>query len=32
MLKGPVVFTKTWIATPELELLVDSCVDVPGRP
>jgi len=32
MLKEPVVFTKTWIATPELELLVDSCEDVPGRP
>jgi hypothetical protein len=32
MLKEPVVFAKTWIATPDLKLLVDSCTDVPGRP
>ena len=29
-LKEPYQFYKEWIATPDLELLVDSCEDVPG--
>lgn len=29
-LTGPYVYYKRWIATPDLELLIDSCADKPG--
>jgi hypothetical protein len=30
-LKAPYVWTKTWLDTPNIELLEDSCEDVPGE-
>ncbi|MCP5144886.1 MAG: hypothetical protein H6978_08690 [Gammaproteobacteria bacterium] len=30
-LNEPYVWTKTWLATPDVDLLVDSCEDVPGE-
>lgn len=30
-LKGPYVWTKTWLFTPDVELLQDSCEEVPGQ-
>jgi hypothetical protein len=32
MLRGPYVLTKTWLHTPEVELLEDSCEDLPAQP
>jgi hypothetical protein len=31
-LREPHVITKTWLWTPDVELIEDSCKDVPGRP
>jgi hypothetical protein len=31
-LKQPYVWTKTWLATPDVTLVADRCRDVPGRP
>lgn len=31
-LKEPYVWTKTWLSTPDVALLEDSCEDVPGQP
>jgi hypothetical protein len=31
-LKEPYVWTKTWLATPDVALVKDSCKDVPGQP
>jgi hypothetical protein len=31
-LREPQVFIKTWLWTPEVELVEDSCEDVPGKP
>jgi hypothetical protein len=31
-LREPYVMTKTWLYTPDLELLTDSCGDVPAQP
>src|SRR5690606_1579082 len=28
----PLVITKTWLPTPEVELVQDSCVQQPGKP
>ena len=32
VLKQPYVFTKTWVSTPDIKLLLDSCEDTPGQP
>lgn len=32
MLRAPLRFTKTWLSTPDVELVQDSCEDIPGRP
>ena len=32
ILKEPLNVTKTWVSTPEVELLTDSCEDIPGQP
>jgi hypothetical protein len=32
MLKEPYTMTKTWLYTPEVKLVVDSCGDIPAKP
>ncbi|HEU4617553.1 MAG TPA: hypothetical protein VFV10_05900 [Gammaproteobacteria bacterium] len=32
VLEKPYVIAKTWLATPDVKLLIDSCKDLPGKP
>jgi hypothetical protein len=32
MLKEPYTMTKTWLYTPDVKLVVDSCGDIPAKP
>jgi hypothetical protein len=32
MLREPHVLAKTWLSTPDLEMIEDSCEDIPGKP